>query len=293
MAVFAVAWLSPPVLWGFRRWRDRRAVRRVSFWVCPCGLPNPPESIMCSRCAKTTERGWVERLSASKVGGLFRSVGGAWRGAGWALYYLLPFAAATSVGLWRSGPPLHDLFAAAGAVCALGGTVLAGRALGRDGGGLVGRIFSLTGAGSLAGFFALFAALAVVAPFSPSMPLAVVHLLPNGEVRFETSGGLRLNLAGTLQEGKVEFHVRSAFLSWPLFHVRQTVPLYVGTEPLADRWTQELLSAGARRLTKDDPYRLRVALKEDVLFEKPGGPYLVRDAADGAGLVLVEPPRKT
>ncbi len=207
---------------------------------------------------------------------------------------MLPFAAAASVGLLRTGPPLREIFAAAGAVCALGGTVLAGRALGRKGGGFIERVFSLAGAGSLAGLFSLFAALTIAAPFSPSMPLAVVHLLPNGQVRIETSAGLRVNLPGTLQEGgSVEFRVKSAFLSWPLLHVRQTIPLFVGEEPLADQWTQDLLAVGARRLTNDGPHRLRVALKEDVLYGKPGGSYIIREAMDGAGLVLVEPPGRS
>ena len=208
------------------------------------------------------------------------------RVAGWALYYLLPFAAADAVDLWRSAPPLRTLFASTAALCALGSVVWAGRALRRRGGGPTDRLLALAGTIALAGFFAFSAALWAAAPYPPSKPIALIRLFPDGRILFDVPGGLKAEPRGILRDGAVEFRVRSAFLSWPLLHVRQTVPLAVNDAPLAKPWQRRLLSAGARRLTADAPHRFRVALREDVLFGRPGVPYVLRPAADGVGFVL-------
>jgi hypothetical protein len=169
----------------------------------------------------------------------------------------------------------------------LGGIVLAGRALGRRGGGPLDRFFGLTGAGTLAGGFALFAVLWAAAPFPPSQPLASVHFFPDGRVRFETPDGRRLERPGSLQGEFVELRVRTAVVSWPLFHVRQTLPLSVGAEPLAAPWVERLAVSGARTMTVEAPHRLRVALREESLFGRPGTAYVLRESSDGTGLLLV------
>jgi hypothetical protein len=158
--------------------------------------------------------------------------------------------------------------------------------LGRHGGGILERAFGVTGAGSLAGFFALFAGLWAVAPFPPSKPLASVWLFPDGRVRFETPDGRRLERPGTLQGEIVELRVKTASVSWPLFQIRQTVPLSVGAEPLAVPWVGRMLTSGARTMISDAPHRPHVVLREESLFGHPGTTYILRESSDGLGLML-------
>jgi hypothetical protein len=125
------------------------------------------------------------------------------------------------------------------------------------------------------------------APYPPSRPLATVRLQADGRVALEMPDGRRLDRPGALQENAVEFRVRSAFVSWPMLGIRQTFPLSIGGEPVLDGRSTRFWEGGARRWTADGPHRLRVAIREDTLFAPAGGPYSLREASDGAGLVLV------
>ena len=126
-------------------------------------------------------------------------------------------------------------------------------------------------------------------PHATDARSSVVSLTPAGRVHYTTSDGRSFERSGALQENAVEFHVESAFISWPMMHVRQTYPLSIGNESIVEPWVQRLLKDAARRRTADGPHRLRVALRGDTLFAAPGGPYHLREAQDGAGLVLVNP----
>jgi hypothetical protein len=285
--LFAVAWLVPPIRAYMRRRRARRPLREVLYWLCVCGQANSFDTSLCSRCAATRPRGWNERFWVSPGGKILKGLGTGGRIAGWTLYYLLSLAAADAVDLWRAAPPLRTLFASAAALCALGSVVWAGRALRRRGGGPTDRLLALAGSIALAGFFAFSAALWAAAPYPPSKPLALIRLFPDGRILFDVPGGLKAEPRGILRDGAVELRVRSAFISWPLLQIRQTVPLAVNNESLAKSWLRKLLSEGARRLTSDTPQRPRVALREDVLFGRPGVSYVLRPAADGVGFVLI------
>lgn len=173
-------------------------------------------------------------------------------------------------------------------MAAVAAVVLLGRAA-AAGAGLLARGALLMAAGTLAGLTLLGVVLWAAAPYPPSHPIASVRLFPDGRVRYEASDGRVLERSGALQENAVEFHVQSAFLSWPLMHVRQTYPLSIGNESIVEPWVQNWLKAAARKRTADGPHQLRVALRGDTLFAPPGGPYHMREAQDGAGLVLVNP----
>jgi len=195
----------------------------------------------------------LERTSLELPGGkILKGLGTGGRVAGWALYYLLPFAAADAVDLWRSAPPLRTLFASTAALCALGSVVWAGRALRRRGGGPTDRLLALAGTIALAGFFAFSAALWAAAPYPPSKPIALIRLFPDGRILFDVPGGLKAEPRGS--PGRRRRVSRP--LGVPFLAASPRPPDgSPGRErrPLAKPWQRRLLSAGARRLTADAP----------------------------------------
>jgi hypothetical protein len=252
---------------------------------------NPPESPHCSKCAAALTLSLEERWAASRAGRLVSRAGLAWRGAGWLLYYGVLAAVLLGLGaLHFGGGALRELFASLAVLVASAAVVLGGLALGRGGGDLLSRGVLALAAGTLSGLALLFGVLWAAAPFPPFKPLATVRLFPDGRVRLETPGGAAVEAPGQLKEGVVEFRLRSAFLSWPLMQVRQTVPVSLGGQALTDPWVADLLDKGARRFAGDAPQRPRVSLREDSLFAAPGGPYVLREPADGAGTLVLEAP---
>ncbi len=297
--VAAALWaLRPPACVLMRKWTGRGRVRRVPFWICRCGNANPPEAPICGKCAASLPLSFGERWRVSGTGrflvGAAGKAGALWRAAGWGAYYAVPLGVFMLLGVHRSGGgALREAFASLAFLTALAAIVLAGQALGRGAGGLAARAAQSLAVGALAGFVLLFSVLWAAAPFPPSQPLGRVHFFSDGRVHMETGGGAVVEARGRLQGETAEVRIRSAFLSWPLFQVRQSVPLALGETPLAEPWVVDALEKGARRFTTDAPHLLRVALREDTLFGRPGVPFVLRESADGAGLVLESPPQQS
>jgi hypothetical protein len=294
LALLAAVWLVPPVFFLLRRWVSKGLNTRILYWTCFCGADNPPLAAGCVRCRLPPRLSWKERMSAQpwarKSFELLRVMAGLWRGVGWMLYYVLPAGLAWSLQMPSPAgtPALRTLFGALSLSAGLAGVLVAGRALGRHGGGPLPRAALLAGVVALAGFTALFTTLWAAAPYPPDKPLGVVHLFPDGRIRFmPAGGGDPIDVSGRREESVVAFQLRYAAVSWPLLQVRQSVPLTLAGHPLAPVWMERLAQDSAHRWVRDEPYRLRVVLLEQTFFAPPGGPYHLREPLQGNGLALI------
>jgi hypothetical protein len=287
LAFIGVLFLLPPLGYLWFSWRRRSRAPIVAYWRCACGNENAPRVGSCQKCALTRRLTWEESWESSKLSWTLSKAGAGFRAVGWAVYYAAPAAVLLMLDGWRTGGgALRELFAAGGLLAAGAMVVSAGAALGRRGGGLVTRGVLLLAAGTFGAFLLGFSALWAAAPFPPLSPLASVSLFPDGRVLVKTAEGRVAEGRGELRDGVVSFRLRCASLSWPLLHVKQVLPLSLGNRPLQEGWIAGFLESGARKYTSDAPHVLHVALRDDILFQPPGGPYVLRESTDNGGLIL-------
>ena len=153
------------------------------------------------------------------------------RGAGWAVYYAVPAAVFLLLQAHRfDGGGLREFFCGLGLLSAISAVVLLSGAAAR-GAGFLTRGVLLLAAGAVGGLSLLSVVLWAAAPYPPSHPMATVRLTPAGRVHYTTSDGRSFERSGALQENAVEFHVESAFISWPMMLnlASQASPFFAGS----------------------------------------------------------------